>query len=73
MSNILQSNRKRGEKQMNNLNKLIEDLSVLLADSTNERDIARDIYKALEKVTKSTRDLIRNLEVLKSLNGGSKK
>ena len=58
---------------MNNLNKLIEDLSELLADSTTERDIARDSYTALEKDTKSTRDLIRNLEVLKSLNGGIKK
>lgn len=34
---------------MNNLNKLIEDLSELLADSTTERDIARDSYKALER------------------------
>lgn len=58
---------------MNNLNKLIEDLSVLLADSTTERDIARDSYKTLEKVTKSARDLVRNLEVLKSLNGGGQK
>ena len=55
---------------MNNLNKLIEDLSELLADSTTERDIARDSYKALEKVTKSTRGLIRNLKVFKNLNKG---
>jgi hypothetical protein len=58
---------------MNNLNKLIEDLLVLLADSTTERDVARDSYKALEKVTKSTRDLIRNLEILKNVNGGANK
>ena len=73
MSNILQSNRKREEKQMNNLNKLIEDLSDFLVESSAERDRARDSYKTLEKVTKSTRDLVRNLEVLKSLNGGGQK
>ena len=58
---------------MNNLNKLIEDLSDFLVESSAERDRARDSYKTLEKVTKSTRDLVRNLEVLKSLNGGSNK
>lgn len=58
---------------MNNLNKLIEDLSDFLVESSAERDRARDSYKTLEKVTKSTRDLVRNLEVLKSLNGGGQK
>ena len=58
---------------MNNLNKLIEDLSDFLVESSAERDRARDSYKTLEKVTKSTRDLVRNLEVLKSLNGGGHK
>jgi hypothetical protein len=56
---------------MENINKLIDDLSDFLAESSAERDIAKDSYKALEKVTKSTRDLIRNLEVLKSLNKGN--
>ena len=58
---------------MNSLNKLIEDLSLILADSTTECDVARDSYKALKKVTKSTRDLIRNFEILKNVNGGAKK
>ena len=58
---------------MNNLNKLIEDLSDFLVESSAESDRARGSYKTLEKVTKSTRDLVRNLEVLKSLNGGSEK
>ena len=58
---------------MNNLNKLIEDLSDFLVESSAERDSAMDSYKTLEKVTKSTRDLVRNLEVLKSLNGGGQK
>lgn len=58
---------------MENINKLIDDLSDFLAESSAERDRARDSYKTLEKVTKSTRDLVRNLEVLKSLNGGGQK
>lgn len=58
---------------MTNLTELINELSDFLADSTTERDVARDSYKALEKVTKSTRDLIRNLEILKNVNGGAKK
>ena len=58
---------------MENINKIINDLSVFLAKSSTERDRARDSYKALEKVTKSTKDLVRNLEVLKSLNGGGQK
>lgn len=58
---------------MENINKLINDLSEFLVESSNERDRARDSYRTLEKVTKSTRDLVRNLEVLKSLNGGNKK
>lgn len=58
---------------MKDLNEFINDLSDFLADSTTERDIARDSYKALEKVTKSTRDLIRNLEILKGVHGGVNK
>lgn len=58
---------------MENINKLIDGLSDFLAESSAERDRARDSYKTLEKVTKSTRDLVRNLEVLKSLNGGGQK
>ena len=58
---------------MNDLNKLINDLSDFLAESSAERDRARDSYKTLEKVTKATRDLVRNLEVLKSLNGCGQK
>ncbi len=55
---------------MKDLNEFINDLSVLISDSTNKRDKAKDTYKALEKVTKSARDLFRNLETLRSLNGG---
>lgn len=58
---------------MENINKLINDLSDFLVESSNERDRARDSYKTLEKVTKSTRDLVRNLEILKSINGGGQK
>lgn len=58
---------------MENINKLINDLSNFLVESSNERDRARDSYKTLEKVTKSTRDLVRNLEILKSINGGGQK
>lgn len=34
---------------MTNLTELINELSDFLADSTTERDIARDSYKALER------------------------
>lgn len=58
---------------MKDIGAFINDLSKLVTDSSNKRDKARDEYKTLEKVTKSARDLLRNLETLQSLNGGDHK
>lgn len=57
---------------MDNLNTFITELTKLHHASRTERDEARDLHKALEKVAKSSGALIRDLENLQSLEKNKK-
>ncbi|MBE7027370.1 MAG: hypothetical protein E7410_07435 [Ruminococcaceae bacterium] len=48
------------------IKEMIQALSKLVAESGKSRDEARDRYKAFEKVNKSARNLLRDMESLQS-------